>query len=677
MAYLELSEGPLAGKRFPISGVVTIGRNTTNILHLDDAAVSRQHAQIRQGDKCYTLTDLGSVNGSYVNGELLHRLVPRPLYDNDEIILGNSRILFRSEGEEPPCGEIGNDRQDKTVPIARRAGTTSLSVVMTHDESTPPINATIDASRELSISAETDEKSPQRLLSTIKRLQAMAGIAVDLGTVLRPEALAERIMSGIFDIFPHADRAFIMSRDRRTGELVPLAARRRASLKGRKNPEEFPVSRTVLQMVTDKRQSILLSDVRNDSRLCEQRSVVDLSISSLMCAPFICKDELLGVIGVDTMSRQHAFSTDDLLMLTGIASQAAVAIKTTELYATLENETRIRTQLSRYLSRDVVEGVIDGTIPLRLGGEKKWGTILFCDIVGFTGLAENLPALDVVEKLNRYFSLITEIVTRNHGTLHKFGGDMVMAFWNVMVPDDCACRNAVSCGLEMQNAVFNFDIQLEYEGQRPIHLGIGCNTGGFAGGNIGGADRMEYTVIGDNVNLAQRIESLASRWQVLISEETYKNVKELCSAVRLPPVPVKGHSKPIVVYSVRSIERQDGSTLLTIPLFIMTPGGAISGSGLATSLVANGGGNGELHIFSIATIPPWTRLLVQFDLPELAVAPRISGTIKSADRITDQGNCACTHLVLVDLQGDPAALSLMQSGFCMESRKNWQEMRRH
>ena len=281
-----------------------------------------------------------------------------------------------------------------------------------------------------------------------------------------------------------------------------------------------------------------------------------------------------------------------------------------------------------------------------------------------------------MERLNRYYALVTETITRNHGTLHKFGGDMIMAFWNVMVPDDRACYNAVRCGLEMQNAIFYFRIQLENEGQRPLHLGIGCNTGEFAGGNIGGANRMEYTVIGDNVNLAQRIESLASRWQVLIAEETYSTIRNFCSAVMLRPASVKGKMQPITVYSIRGILQHDEGMLLTIPLVIMTPEGTISGSGLAT-LFTSTERSSELHIVSMATIPPWSSLLIQFDLPELTVAPRITGTISAAFRQTGEHNISYTHIILSELTGDAAAFMLLRAGSCTESRKNWGDMKRH
>ena len=665
MAYLEIKEGPLAGTHLTLEGKVTIGRNTASMLHLNDASVSRQHAEIWRKENYYALVDLGSANGSFVNDEQLHRFVPRPLYDNDEIILGNSRLFFHAQGEQPP-GSGGSASGSSRPPSL------SLSVVMTQDERRPLVNATIDASRALPF--DPSDKSPDQMLVTIKRLQEMVTIAIDLGTVLKPDALADRIMSSIFAVFPHADRAFIMAYDTKTAALSPLAARSRENRD--KCTDEFPVSKTVLQTVTEERRSILISDARTDSRFAEQQSIVNLSIRSLMCAPFICKSELLGVIGVDTMSRQHAFSADDLAMLTGIASQAAIALKNADLYSAVENETQIRTQLSRYLSRDVVEGIIGGTIPLRLGGETKRGTILFCDIVGFTGIAGNLSALEVVEKLNRYYALVTEIVTRNRGTLHKFGGDMVMAFWNVMVPDDRACLNAVRCGLEMQYAVFHFGIQLENEGQRPLHLGIGCNTGEFAGGNIGGKHRMEYTVIGDNVNLAQRIESLASRWQVLIAEDTYSSVQNFCSAIRLQPATVKGKVQPITVYSIRGILQHDDSMLLTIPVIIMTPEGEISGSGLAAHYKGNVTA-GELHLVSIATIPPWSTLLIQFDLQELSVAPRLRGAISAAFRQINEHNTPYTHIILTELSGDPAAFMLLEAGSCTDSRKSWADMKRH
>lgn len=672
MAYIDIKEGPLRGSCITLSGKMTIGRNISNHIHLNDSSVSRQHAELWRKDSYFALVDLGSANGTFVNDRQLHRLVPCPLYNGDILTIGTTIIVFHAQGEQPPGHERQPSQNEETADLSKIKKSAALSVVLTQEDSSRSFNHTIDASRIFHV--DTASVSSEKLLETIKRLQAMVDIAIDLGTVLLPEQLAERIMSVIFDIFPNADRSFIMTYDPSTSSLKPLAARHRR--KNSMSSDVFQVSTTVLSTVVKEHRSILLSDAKTDSRFADQPSIVDFSIRSIMCAPFIYKDDLLGIIGVDTMSRQHAFSEEDLAMLTGIASQSAISLKNAELYAAVENETQKRTQLSRYLSQDVVEGILHGTIPLSLGGEKKWGTVLFCDIVGFTNLAENLSALEVVATLNRYFSLVTGIVTRNCGTLHKFGGDMVMAFWNVMVPDPLACQHAVRCSLEMQNAVFNFDIQLENEHQRPLYLGVGCNTGEFAGGNIGGEDRMEYTVIGDNVNLAQRIESLACRWQVLISEETYSQVTSSCSAISLQPVVVKGKQQPITIYSIRGMLQEDGSMLLTIPLIIMDPQGTVAGSGLAIRyhLLDN---VHELHIVSMASIPSWSTLLLQFEIPELTEAPRLTGTIQAAYRRTDERNAAYSHIILTDLTGDNDAFSLLEKDSCLTSRKNWSEMKRH
>ncbi|MCX7727102.1 MAG: FHA domain-containing protein, partial [Chitinispirillaceae bacterium] len=458
MAYLFIKEGELSGTKFFLDeNRVTIGRNNTNKLFINDLSVSRQHAEIRINEGKYEIIDVGSANGTFVNGERLYKNVPHILYDGDEIAIGNNTIIFYTEEGRKSTSKRATKEETK------------VSVIVTDEEHQGIVSATIDASKALLY--DTATKTPENLISIVNRLQSMIDISLDLVTIFQPEELAEKIMAHIFDVFPKADRAFIVVWDKKKAELKPLAAQSRIGMKGKGN--SFPVSRTILNTVIEKRQSIMLSDALSDSRFSSQKSIVDLSIRSLMCAPFICKDEILGVIGVDTMTRQKAFTEEDLLMLTGIASQAAIALKNAELYSALEKETKIRTQLSRYLSSDIVEGIIKGNISLKLGGEKKYGTIIFCDIVGFTTLAENLSAVDVVEKLNRYYSVVTDIVKKYKGTLHKFAGDMIMAFWNVMVPDKEASTSAIKCSLEMQNEVFLFNIALAYESQRPIYLGIG------------------------------------------------------------------------------------------------------------------------------------------------------------------------------------------------------------
>jgi adenylate cyclase len=677
MAYIEFTEGIQRNSTPELKDRLTIGRSPSNDLCCNDASVSRNHAEIIKKEDYYVLVDLDSSNGTLVNGVRLHKLVPHPLYDNDQIFIGSVGIRFHAQGVEPPgraTTPFSSFHRNAAATFKKDGHDFSLSLMMTPGEKTiGNINATIDASRSLLL--DIKEENPSRLLDAVKRLQAMVKVSVDLGAVLRPEKLVEHIMAGIFDIFPHADRAFILLGSSTDGDLKPVAARNRVHT-GHEQDNVFPISRTVIKTVTELRQSILLSDAQGDGRFAGHQSIVEFSIRSLMCSPFVCKDELLGIIGVDTMSREHAFDKDDLAMITGIASQAAVAIKNSQLYSEVEQETQRRTQLSRYLSKDVVEGILDGTIPLHLGGEKKKGTILFCDIVGFTGIAEQLSAIDVVSKLNCYYSIVTEIITRNRGTLHKFAGDMVMAFWNVMVADSDAEENAVRTGLELQNAVFDFDLDLERDGQRPIFLGIGCNTGEFAGGNIGGIERMEYTVIGDNVNLAQRIESLASRWQVLIAEETYTMIRDRCAAVKLPLVSVKGRIQQIAVYSVRGMALADGSLLCAIPVYLLDTEGKVTGSGFISRYSKSNGKN-EIHLSTHFDIPVQTQCTIQFDLPELLMMPQIGGRVYSVSRLAHSGGAVYTKAVIADLTGPMDVFEFFRAGACIESKKNWTDMRRY
>ena len=307
----------------------------------------------------------------------------------------------------------------------------------------------------------------------------MVKISNVLGTVTESEALLEKIMSSIFDIFPQADRSFIMLNREDDGKLKPVAGHRRDQ--GLLADEDFEVSQTILNRVVENKQSILSTNALQDDRFAGGQSIADFSIRSLMYVPFVHKDEILGVITVDTTSADRAFNKDDLEMLTGISAQAAVSLKNVELYKEIQQETQSRTQLSRYLSPDIVEGILAGTIPLRLGGEEKYGTVLFCDIIGFTSMSESMSAVDVINKLNRYFLLVTDVVTRNSGTLHKFEGDMVMAFWNVMFGDENAECNAVRTGIEMQLAVWQFGLELEAEDipSNDIGLGDGCPRDGI------------------------------------------------------------------------------------------------------------------------------------------------------------------------------------------------------
>ena len=675
MAYLEFTGGtPKERKNFLKE--CTIGRTSDNDVRVKDTTASRQHAIIRLIGDYYVIEDLGSKNGIQVNKKKLKSFVSQPLYDGDRIRICSENFVFYSEGKQPPTGKslITEDRgvaQNGAFPSDIMGG---IAIIMKREEPSGfSGHASIDASVSMiDIDKGTIEKN---LRAVVERFQAMVNVSIELGAEVKSEILLEKIMDSIFDVFPQADRSFIMLYASDGTGMKPAAGKRRNADCGL--DEDFEVSQTIINSVVQKKQSVLSSNALQDERFVGGQSIADFSIQSLMYVPFIHKDEILGIITVDTTSREKAFNKDDLAMLTGIAAQAAIALKNAQLYNAIEKETQQRTQLSRYLSTDIVEGILDGTIPLRLGGEEKYGTVLFCDIVGFTSMSENMSALEVIERLNRYFLLVTEIVTSNRGTLHKFEGDMVMAFWNVMFEDKNAEMNAIRTGLQMQRAVWLLGLELEAEGQKPIYLGVGCNTGSFAGGNIGGKDKMEFTVIGDNINAGKRIESLSGRWQVFVAESTYNPVEERCIAIGLPPAKVKGKAESVKAYSIRGIQISDDEMLLNIPLFIRGEEDDFNQDGLLSGCFFK---NGKLNLTLYSSVESHIGDLIELklDLSEIDLKLMLKGKVISVEEKRLSENHRYSEIVLSDVKAkEKIAANFFKPGFFIETDKSWEDLKRH
>ncbi|MGD9200761.1 MAG: adenylate/guanylate cyclase domain-containing protein [Chitinispirillia bacterium] len=673
MAYLEFINSTYPEKQRYFNNEITIGRTPDNDICISEDCVSRRHAVIKYTNSYYVLEDLGSKNGVMLNNLRINSFVTEPIYDGDVICISSVNMVFYSEGRQPPSvgNRLNRFRYRQPGSDMQADELDGITVVIKQEMSDISSNATIiDAASSIDISKES---SIDELKTAVKRFQAMVTISSEIGLITESEGLLEKIIDNIFKMFPQADRSFIMLPDKKNGFMKPVYGRRCRSNK--KDNIDFKVSSTIINYLIENKSSVLSTNAPKDKRFLGGKSIADFSIQSLMYVPFLHKDEILGVITVDTTSVKHAFDKNDLAMLTGIAAQAAVALKNVQLYKEIQKETQLRTQLTRYLSSEVVEGILKGKVPFHLGGEEKYGTVLFCDIVGFTSLSESMTALEVIEKLNRYFRLFTDVITHNKGTLHKFEGDMVMAFWNVLIEDKNSEVNAVRSALEMQTAVWRLGLELEAEGDKPIHIGIGCNTGEFAGGNIGGKDKMEYTVIGDNINLGQRIESLASRWQVFVSESTYKVVKDKCTAIGLPKTVVKGRADLINVYSIRGIELYKGIMLLDIPIVIRDWKGYFSQRGILTGCCMEKG-RLTLGTYTKCIVHENEKLHFRFFLPELFHSFQLSGKVHSVNVKSHMGKDIYSNCVLLDIHADDEVFELLRPGYFTCSDKSWDEMRR-
>lgn len=310
-AYLAVTgAGTVKSTMFPLHEEVVIGRDPQDSLALDsflcipEHTVSRRHARIRRRGDTYFVEDLHSFNGTFVLG---NRITPgewHPLRDGDELSVSSVQIVFHSL--------LVPARESMPTIIAKTIDAT----VFANSLKSPP---------------DTDQDDMQR---TIRKLHAMAQVGIALGAVTDRATMIEKIMNLIFELFPLAERAFILL-SKNVGEPpVPVAARRCDGTI--EDPEQVRISQTLISEVFNKKQSILSVDTLSDRHFGSQESIVSQAIRSVMCVPLLLEGECLGLIQVDTSSDPHAFKEQDLEMLTGVCTETAVALKNFQLYSDIE-----------------------------------------------------------------------------------------------------------------------------------------------------------------------------------------------------------------------------------------------------------------------------------------------------------------------------------------------------
>lgn len=231
-------------------------------------------------------------------------------------------------------------------------------------------------------------------------------------------------------------------------------------------------------------------------------------------------------------------------------------------YAYSEKEARqIKKIFSSYVTEKVVNELIKNPSMAKLGGARREVTVLFSDIRDFTTLSEKLPPEKVVEILNEYFSTMAEIIFKWEGTLDKFMGDAIMVFWGAPLPQNDHPEKALKCAIEMISKLRYLHSKWKAENKPLLKIGIGISTGEVLVGNIGAeGKKMDYTVIGDHVNLACRLEKLNKQFdsEILISEFTYERMKETIDSEyldsiyveELGTILVKGKETPVKIFKV-------------------------------------------------------------------------------------------------------------------------------
>jgi class 3 adenylate cyclase len=258
------------------------------------------------------------------------------------------------------------------------------------------------------------------------------------------------------------------------------------------------------------------------------------------------KGKVLGVI-ILNHELSIAYTAADLKLLMAIASQASAAIDNTLLHEHKLLEERIKANLGRYVASEVVNAIFDSQGETSLAPVKKHVTILFSDIRNFTTQCELLAPEQVVEYLNEYFTAMVEEIFRYGGTVNKFVGDMIVAIFGAPYPLENNEQKAIETAIAMQKCLKLMPIAWIRDN---FHTGIGISSGEVVVGNVGSPQHMDYTAIGDEVNIASRLQALAKGGQILVSRNIYELNQDKFQFRTIGSVSVKGKQKAVEVFEV-------------------------------------------------------------------------------------------------------------------------------
>ena len=337
MAELIIRQGPDSGTRFKIEQELIMGRssqsraNDPKFLRLSDAEISRQHMRIFQNGEGYFVEDLHSTNGTLLRGKFLQPGAAQELKDGDELYFGNSQAVFRLQDVPATQSRVVDF---DLAPVKSGHRTTSELHVISGDEDQPDVSMIVDASQILMQLRDKVSGDAELNKELVKRMQAMIQVSIALGAITDLDELLAKIMQLIFDIFEGADRAFVVAYKAKTNQFRPLIMRNRDS----EIPpgEDIALSRTIINQVLEQKHALLLMDALGDQRFSNHDSIQDLSIRSVMCAPLLYENDVLGLIQIDTRQSSHVFTAEDLDVLTGISAQIAISMKNSQLYQEIE-----------------------------------------------------------------------------------------------------------------------------------------------------------------------------------------------------------------------------------------------------------------------------------------------------------------------------------------------------
>lgn len=453
--------------------VITIGRAEDNHLAWpEDSLVSRYHASISRRHGDFWVHDYHSHNGTFVNQM---RVRVKRLEEGDEITIGHHTLTFSRHTTGKPESQIDPNRF-KSV---------ATWVLLEED-----LSQTRD-----------------------HRFELLRQIIDRLGRIVERKTLRETIKDALYQAF-HPERAYLLLSSPDHAELIPEASYDEPP--GPNTIERSRFIRAVVDQVLEEKEPLLKHEVQGQGRR---------DLRSILCTPLWQGSQVIGVVYVDDSRRGRRFRNEELELLVTIATQVAHVVERVCIHEQLQREALLRSHLERFVAPSVVETITwqtQETGELSTTAEEREVTILFSDIKGFTPMVANMRATEVAKLLSRYLTEMTDIIFSFGGTLDKYIGDGIMAIFGAPLIYPNHAERAVQAALAMLERHHHLMTQTPAEEQFAIRIGV--NTGPAVVGFIGTAKRLEYTAVGNTVNVASRLESAADPNHVWVGGSTLQRL---------------------------------------------------------------------------------------------------------------------------------------------------------
>ena len=521
-----------------LRGETSVGRTEGNDIVLNHPSVSRKHARVELRSDKWWIVDLKSTNGVKVNGNLV---TESPINSGDKILVGSVQL----EAKPLPSVNFSNESMfdNPQGTVIRRIADFNSEFGLDLAEAQKPVPRIPTPAGLLKPQEVSREKIFQVLVQVAKAMLQ----SEDLNSLL------SIVMDMIFKYLP-VERGLLILFDTE-GNPVPKLTK---FIDGAE-AQDIPISRTILKMVAQQQVALMTSNALEDARLLGGKSIAIHGIRSAMCVPLWNRNHVIGAVQVDSPIHIGRFTEEDLDLLTALANFAAVAIERAQLAEKVEEERKIRARMERYHSPAVVDEIVKGSVSTESEIRNADVSILFADISGFTTVSETKKPEEVAEFLSHFFSCAVESIFAYGGTLDKFIGDAVMAFFGAPIPQEDHADRAVLAGLMMQRMVGDWNVEREKLEMPPVKVRVGINSGPAVVGNVGTEKRVDYTVLGSSVNIASRLESgVAKPGQVVISQNTVDRLVGSFNTEPLGEFALKGLQHKMPVFAV--VENVDKQT---------------------------------------------------------------------------------------------------------------------